>query len=57
MNKLSAKLGILLIKIILVLACVMFSVLSIAFAGIHVGSAMAFLAVIGTVLTLDSMRK
>ena len=56
MNKLSAKLAMFIIKLVFVLVSSMFSVLCIVFAGIHVGSAMAFLAIVGTVLVLDSLK-
>lgn len=48
--------GLMLIKIVLVLSCVAFSILSVAFGGIHVGGAIAFVAMVLTVLALDSMR-
>lgn len=56
MNKLSTKLAMFIIKMVFVLVSSMFSVLCIVFAGIHVGSALAFIAIIGTVLTLDSLE-
>lgn len=56
MNKLSTKLAMFIIKLVFVLASSMFSALCIVFTGIHIGSALAFLAIVGTVLTLDSLK-
>lgn len=44
------------IKLVFVLVSSMFSALCVVFAGIHVGSALAFLAIVGTVLVLDSLK-
>ena len=55
MNKLDKVIGLLLIKIVLVLSCVMLGIFSVAICGINVGSAIAFLAIVLTVLALDSM--
>lgn len=57
MNKLDKMISLMLIKIVLVLSCVAFSVLSVAFGGINVGGAIAFVAIVLTVIALDSVRK
>jgi uncharacterized membrane protein len=56
MNKLDKVIGLLLIKIVLVLSCVMLSIFSVAICDINVGSAIAFIAIVLTVLALDSIR-
>lgn len=57
MNKLDKMIGLMLIKLVLVLSCVAFSVLSVAFGGINVGGAIAFIAIVLTLITLDSIKK
>ena len=57
MNKLDKMIGLMLIKLVFVLSCVAFSVLSVAFGGINVGGAIAFIAIVLTLITLDSIKK
>lgn len=56
MNKIDKKIGIVMLKIILILLFLMFSILSVAMFNVHVGCAIAFVAMVLTVLALDSMR-
>lgn len=57
MNKLDKMIGLMLIKLVFVLSCVAFSVLSVAFGGINVGGAIAFIAIVLTLITLNSIKK
>lgn len=56
MNKLDKIIAIVLLKLFIVLSGITFSILSVVLFDVHIGFAIAFIAIVLTVLALDNSK-